>query len=610
MKDDLKSYISEIDEETQLLMDEYPQRDMAFTSYILGEICELINMPEYKVEHCLIKSRGNNVLGEIYGFALSESKEVLTLIYTLYNPTANVEVKSLQDTEYQMALNRLQGFYKSAVRGRHLDLADEGDTSSAEYEISKNIYENLSEITSVRLLVLSNSTINKYEIKNNRIDGKASFPDVWDLKKIYANLHSGLDHAEINVDFTDEYSKFKIPFIEMESNDFGYKCIVALFPGKLLYQLYEKHNTDLLLNNVRFFLGFKGSKKTNANKGILDTLKTEGEMFLAYNNGITALASGIDSQPMGDKTDIGENAHGNDFISMGILKKIQDFRIVNGGQTTASIFHSKFKEKNITLHGVYVQVKIIVLTKDVHEVAGRITKYSNSQSKIKYSDFTISNNFNMTMESLSRNTMIPNKMNEPKYWYFERVRGQYDQEKKQNKTKESLSYFNMRFPKEHKFKKEELAKVWKSWNQQPYDAVKGEATNYEMFIVEKENYTPDENFYHQSIALMIIYRFLMSRPECKQYGNRKATIVTYTLAYLNYITFGNLDLEKIWQEQKLSDNLIAFLIQTCETINKAVINLAGEIAVLSWGKRKTSFADIINSGIQCNRDLLKGEIIR
>ena len=609
MKDNLKSYIDELDEETQLLMDEYPKRDTAFTSYILKEIAELINMDEYRVDHCIYQKNSHSILGEIYGFSLSESKEVLTLIYTIYDPTAAEGVKSLQDAEYQKALNRLQGYFNAAARGLHYDLQDKGKEDTPSFEIAKEIYDNMSNIISVRLLVLSNSTINKSEIKKIRINGKATYPDVWDLKKIYANLHSGLDHAAIDVDFTSEYNHFKIPFIEMESNDFGYKCIVALFPGKLLYQLYEKHNTDLLLNNVRYFLGFRGAKRNNANIGILDTLKNESQMFLAYNNGITALAANIESDSVGDKTDVSEGALGNEFISMGILKAIRDFRIVNGGQTTAAIFSAKYKDRNISLHGVYVQVKIIVLNKDIHKISGLITKYSNSQSKIKYSDFTVSNNFNMKLELLSRNTMIPNKNNEPRYWYFERLRGQYDEDKNQNRTKESKDYFMMKYPKDKKFKKEELAKVWKSWKQEPYDAVKGEGTNYEMFIQKNVDYTPDETYYKKSIALLIIYRFLVSRPECKQYGNRKATVATYTMAYLNYITFDKLNLEKIWNEQKLSDNLMAFLIQASDSIHNLCIDIAGETSVLTWGKRKSAFKDLLTYNIKCNRELLKDECL-
>jgi hypothetical protein len=71
-------------------------------------------------------------------------------------------------------------------------------------------------------------------------------------------------------------------------------------------------------------------------------------MFLAYNNGITALAAEIESTSIGDKIDVAEDKVGNDFISMGILSAIRDFRIVNGGQTTAAIFSAKERNTLIT----------------------------------------------------------------------------------------------------------------------------------------------------------------------------------------------------------------------------------------------------------------------
>jgi hypothetical protein len=617
MKDDLKSYIDELDENIRIKEDEYTNRDEAFTAYVIEEIAELINLGEYKICHASKKDSGDRVQGEIYGYCLSDNAEVLTLFYSLYNPTANIEIKTLYDSEYQTAINRMQGFYKLALRGLSLDLEDADQKSSPLFEPADEIYKNHANITSVRLIVLSNSIINKYDIKDIRINGKIVISDVWDLKKIYAHLHSGQDHVAIDIDFKEDYKNFKIPFIKMDSTGLNsnYKCIIALFPAKLLYQLYERHNTDLLLNNVRFFLGFKGSKKTNANIGILNTLKNESQMFLAYNNGITALARGIESAPIGEQIDItdeSEKKEGHDFISMGILSAINDFRIVNGGQTTAAIFSSKRNNQNtISLYGVYVQVKIIVLSDDINQIAGNITKYSNSQSKIKYSDFTVSNSFNTTMEQLSRKILYPNANNEPKYWYFERVRGQYDQEKKNLRTKEEQKLFDSKFPKEKKFKKEEIAKVWKSWQQEPYDAVKGESTNYELFMnkILESNLTPDEIYYRKTIVLMIIYRFLMSVPENKRYGNRKATIVAYAISYLSYATYGRLNFEKIWASQDLSDNLKVYLIQLCESLYAALQELAGDMSVLSWGKRKLAFKDITSCKLKCDKTLLNQDIM-
>lgn len=77
---------------------------------------------------------------------------------------------------------------------------------------------------------------------------KPLFHDTWDLKKLYANTHSMSDHIAIDIDFeSEDYQRYKIPFIQMESSQYGYKCIQAMIPAKLLYQLYEKYNTNLYI---------------------------------------------------------------------------------------------------------------------------------------------------------------------------------------------------------------------------------------------------------------------------------------------------------------------------------------------------------------------------
>jgi hypothetical protein len=249
------------------------------------------------------------------------------------------------------------------------------------------------------------------------------------------------------------------------------------------------------------------------------------------------------------------------------------------------------------------------MNQNFEQMASDITRYSNSQSKIKFSDFSVSNNFNITLERLSRSTIIPNENNSPIYWYFERLRGQFEQEKKSLKTKEDQKFFESKYSKDRRFKKEEVAKVWKSWEGEPYDAVKGEATNYDLYMQKHESLIPDDAFYRKTIALLIIYRFLKQRPENKNYRNRKATIMIYAIAYLNHRTYGHLNLDKIWKEQTLSENMIKYLNQLCESINEAILELAGEMGVLSWGKRKQAFKDLIEFGLKDDKSLLETEMI-
>jgi len=344
MNEELSSFMESLLEETQMVMDEYDIVEMAFTSTILEKISELLDCTDPVIEHCVFAKKNDAIEGEIHAYAESTNGEVLYLFFTDYNYSHEVETKN--NTKAQTSVARMQGFYNKAIRGAHIDL----DSSAPEYKASKFIYDNNQKFQTVKLVVLSNYIINDFTLKKTTIATKPVYTDIWDLKKIYGNTHSLSDHVAIDIDFdTDDYKNYKIPFIQMESTQFGYKCIQAMFPAKLLYKLYERYNTNLLFNNVRYFLGLKGTKEKKPNVAMLDTLRKENEMFLAYNNGITALAKGIESENVGDKTDITDPENGKNssqYITMGMLKKILDFRIINGGQTTAVLFNAKTLSNN------------------------------------------------------------------------------------------------------------------------------------------------------------------------------------------------------------------------------------------------------------------------
>ncbi len=601
MNEELSSYISTLIEDTQILMDEYQTPEMAFTATVLEKIEDLLDCKEITIQHCKITDKNGKTEGEIHAYTESTNGEVLYLFYTDYNPCNEVKTKS--NTDSQSSLNRPQGFYNKAIRAYHLDV----DSASPEYAACKYIYDRVQQFQSVNLIVLSNYVINNLSLKKIKIAAKPVFYDVWDLKKIYGNTHSLSDHIAIDIDFeTEEYSRYKIPFIQMESTQYGYRCVQMMFPAKLLYQLYERYNTKLLYNNVRYFLGLQGSKEKKPNVAMLDTLRRENEMFLAYNNGLTALAKGIESRTVGEKEDITdvESTTSRQYITMGVLKKILDFRIINGGQTTAVIFNAKNlgeatddSSKKVNLLGVYVQVKLII-SDDIEKISGQITLSSNFQNKVKYSDFSVGNEFNNGMEKLSRGIIAPNANNDVTYWFYERLRGQYDEAKKPLRTKADRDLFDFQFPKQRKFTKEDVAKVWSNWNQTPFDAVKGASTTYSTFMkaIVDRGFIPDETYYKETIALLIIYKFLMSRPENKNYANGKATIVAYTMAKLWSLTLGKFDLLKVWKNQGLSDNTKIFLNQVCDKIYQLLNKQATILSttILSYGKTKGAY-EFINS---------------
>lgn len=598
----LKDYLSVLELETAQTMQEEQigNREEAFTHYVLSQIATKVSSENYVVCHASIKNSADNYLGEIFAYNESSNQEVLTLFYTIYS-TDNMDVKVLNDSDVQYAWQRLQGFYDRAIRNAAADM----DESNPAYEVCKMIDDHKNDYKTIRFYILSNCVIKKSAPKKIRIRDKETDSNIWELNKLFGNLTNTADHVEIDIDFeNDDDYQYKIPYIQMESTDHNeYKCLLMMFPGKLLYKLYKKWNTDLLLYNVRYWLTFKKTKRKHTNADIRDTLRNNPQMFLAYNNGITAIASEVDLAPMGDATQVGEMQAGvitsNDMVSSGLLKAIHNFQIVNGGQTTASIFRAKDSEPAaINLSGVFVQVKLIVIgaKQNVNELASKISRSSNSQNAVKDSDFSVSEQFNTKFQELSRTVKIPSDRGDIAYWFYERIRGQFDEERSRIKRKDQMEAFLTKYPKPNRFTKEILAIVHKSWDQQPSEAVKGAGTTYDTFISEIINSgeVPDENYFKTSIALLIIYNYLKARKENRNYKNGKAPVIAYSMAYLHYITFEDLPLLDIWERQDLTDDMKEALDMIAELMFKQLSEIADAeyTSILSISKRKSVFPEI------------------
>lgn len=84
------------------------------------------------------------------------------------------------------------------------------------------------------------------------------------------------------------------------------------------------------------------------------------------------------------------------------------------------------------------------------------------------------------------------------------------------------------------------------------------------------------------------------------------------MAYLQYTTFGNLDLLKIWEKQSLSDNMKTYLNQLCGEILKVLDQLAENRGktVLSFGKTKDAYRSVCDNLPILNRSLLDDDLKR
>ncbi|MEZ5461921.1 AIPR family protein [Dokdonella sp.] len=148
--------------------------------------------------------------------------------------------------------------------------------------------------------------------------------------------------------------------------------------------LYEKFGARLLETNVRGFLSERGK----VNRGIRSTIQNSPQMFFAYNNGLTATASSVELDE--------DNSR---------ILDIKDLQIVNGGQTTASLFWARKKHK-ADLGSVSVQMKLSVIPDSLgdsfDEIVGKISEYANSQNKVSEADLSANRGFHREMEKISR----------------------------------------------------------------------------------------------------------------------------------------------------------------------------------------------------------------
>ena len=175
-------------------------------------------------------------------------------------------------------------------------------------------------------------------------------------------------------------------------------------PGKVLAAIYDRWGTRLLEQNVRVFLQHRGK----VNKGIRATIENEPNMFFAYNNSITGTAEEVDIDDDGGRL---------------LLRRLKNFQIVNGGQTTASI-HSAHRGK-VDVSQTFVQMKLSVVDPErANRLVPKISEFAKSQNRVSAADFFANYPFHVRMEDFSRRIHAPSPDGTFRQWFYERARGQ------------------------------------------------------------------------------------------------------------------------------------------------------------------------------------------
>lgn len=517
----------------------------------------------------------------IDGYSKDETDGSLCLFISDYRG-AHADDSILSD-EINSAFKKIRLFVEEATK--HELYYDMHGTDVA-IDLARDLYYGSAEFTKYRFYLLTDAYNRQRSktIKDELIGDKNVEMNVWDITRLYDLVCSKAQKESVEiqlsdfgfkgipcvkaVDYKNVEADIEIPvkYDDLESeedngipeNIVTYASYLAVVPGQVLNDLYLEYGSKLLEGNVRSFLSVRGK----VNKSIQNTIKNYPEMFFAYNNGIAATATDVETVMTSEGL---------------VITRIKDLQIVNGGQTTASIANTLLtakKNENVDLSQLYVPMKISVLEHSMAEkIIPKISEYSNSQNKVDASDFFSNHPFHIRMEEYSRKTPIPavggNQFQQ--YWFYERTRGQYNQGKMKFLTKSSqLKKYMDRYPEKMVITMLDLARYMEIYEGSPDVVSKGKQKTLQIFAdkIKRDWATSNERYnafyYKRVVAIAIMYKCtdeIVKQTEWyKEKRSYKANIVAYTLSLIFYYVHYNrkgyeIDFDRIWNLQDIYEEL-------------------------------------------------------
>uniref|UniRef100_A0AAU6WVL6 AIPR family protein n=1 Tax=Chryseobacterium endophyticum TaxID=1854762 RepID=A0AAU6WVL6_9FLAO len=293
-----------------------------------------------------------------------------------------------------------------------------------------------------------------------------------------------------------------------------------------------------------------------------------------------------------------------------MIESVKDLQIVNGGQTTASIYHTWKKDK-ADIKDIVVQVKLSIV-KDKNnfaEIVSRIAEYANTQNKISISDLSSNTPFHIELEKLSRNIWAPpvSGQSHQTRWFYERARGQYKNAMlREGTTKAKLKAFDFKNPKKQFFTKEELAKFINIWSEVyvddklvigPHIVVRGSQKNYAQFVAHNIPENPDNKYFEEAIAKAILFRTAEKLYGIKpnSIGDMRYITVPYSLALLSYKKGIEINLSEIWKKQIISEELQTTIYNLMVQVEQFIKKNAPGALYGEWAKKEECWVAVKNS---------------
>lgn len=497
---------------------------------------------------------------KLNAYDYSDVEGVLDLFVSCFKEGDTSEV--LQHNQIDSAFSKLYRFFLLSIEGKISEYYKDKRNDVLEFaEFLRSEY-NSKNIHLIRFFVLSNSRLREdwalddQQISDQQIEAEYH---VWDLISVQRAEESGRELNEMSITLERPIECVKVE----EIND-KVTTYLGIMSAEELARQYDLHKQRLINQNVRNYLG--GKIKVNAQ--IAKTLQNEPEMFLSYNNGISTVAADVNLEV--------HNGNAEDGGRLFIVG-FRNWNIVNGGQTTCTIYNS-FKKK-INISKAYVSIKVSVIKdKDVNSsVVQSIAQYANSQTKINESDLNANSDYLMQIDKVSKLERTPKeaKVNKDTFWYFERLRGQLLSERFNVGAPGSAKVrkFMAERPKEQILSKTDIAKVIMAWDGCPHEASKGSEVCFNNFW--RQSYKNDEvtrEYFHDIVAKRILYLTIHKLFKDAGHSGYANIVDNYVLATIAYKTQKKLDLDYIWQTQEVQPELIETIKECIEIMVQQIAN--------------------------------------
>ncbi len=589
--DSLEEYFEDLQLDVQAAIKANLSQQGNFAHERFVEItADLLQESEVLVDSQLAHVRGSDRQAQSFsidGFSYELADNSITCFMADY--TANTKLEEIPEIEIRTGLRSLANFVRIAA-----DIDEANLLQGSSYDLAQDIYFQLRNATTIRLVLITNRSFPdwiSFDDSFEGIDLKPVFVDFWPLERLMSLDKSVHGKEQNEIDLTS-WLEEGLPALRVSEADAELETFLTVIPAQILADIYDNLGARVLEGNVRSFLSASG----RVNKGIRATLRAEPEKFLAYNNGISATAIGV-------------NHVGDDSIVK--LLSIEGLQIVNGGQTTATIHqYSRSEDENQeNLESVTVQMKLIVLPPETAaEMVPSISRYANTQNRIQDSDFFSNHSFHARMEGISRRLVCGTLSRESMQsrWYYERSRGSYQAERLRLRSDVERKKFDARFPKNKKISKTDFALYSNCWLQRPQIASRGPQKNFLYFAKEIEDAYATaagetqfgDEYFIATIGQGLLYQKLKERIQKSDWyeSGYLSNIVAYAISKLSFelekveLTF---NWQEIWETQTVSEEILSYLEDLAQRILEVLYSDArSQKNISEWAKSDSMWIEV------------------